>query len=238
MKKIAALLAVMFMLTAWSIPEAHEEANRTLVQVGEWCSGTVINKEQGLVLTAYHCLGPVTHRVSVKNWDERKFKYENFEVYTPFTVTQRKIDMYGKELGAVKYDVVVMIGGVDTEEDIAILKNVSDVPFDYQATLSKKLPAFGDKVYTSGNPLGMLGVITEGKVAQPNIKLPGLDNRVILHTASVDHGNSGGPLFNDDGCVIGINNWKNPNGYENFSVRMEVIAALLDRLKITGVDFH
>ena len=63
----------------------------------------------------------------------------------------------------------------------------------------------GQNVYAVGTPvdLDMAGTITGGMISNMNKMF--LDNPCIAITAAINHGNSGGPLFSDDGKVIGVN---------------------------------
>jgi S1-C subfamily serine protease len=105
--------------------------------------------------------------------------------------------------------------GLDARDDIAVLKVDPDtVPAvlpmgDSDAVLP------GDKVVAIGSPSGITNTITEGVAsgsgrtgAQPG--LYGQDqcgnyNNLVQHSAAINQGNSGGPLFNMQGEVIGIN---------------------------------
>jgi putative serine protease PepD len=101
--------------------------------------------------------------------------------------------------------------GTDRSTDIAVLK--VDVPQDALTPLplgdSSKVQV-GDPVVAIGNPLGEDRTVTAGIVSavqrdisslQPGIQIPG----PIQTDAAINHGNSGGPLINNQGEVIGIN---------------------------------
>jgi putative serine protease PepD len=101
--------------------------------------------------------------------------------------------------------------GTDRSTDIAVLK--VDVPQDALTPLplgdSSKVQV-GDPVVAIGNPLGEDRTVTAGIVSavqrdisslQPGIQIPG----AIQTDAAINHGNSGGPLINNQGEVIGIN---------------------------------
>jgi S1-C subfamily serine protease len=65
---------------------------------------------------------------------------------------------------------------------------------------------FGDRVYTSGAPLGSFPILTEGFVGQAYSEgMPdAILNGKILLSLPVSYGNSGGPLFNAKGEVVGV----------------------------------
>jgi serine protease Do len=64
----------------------------------------------------------------------------------------------------------------------------------------------GDRVLAIGNPLGLQGTVTSGIVSALHRDLSGPYDEFIQTDAPINHGNSGGPLFNTNGEVIGINN--------------------------------
>jgi serine protease Do len=64
----------------------------------------------------------------------------------------------------------------------------------------------GDRVLAIGNPLGLQGTVTSGIVSALHRDLNGPYDEFIQTDAAINHGNSGGPLFNTRGEVIGINN--------------------------------
>ena len=75
-----------------------------------------------------------------------------------------------------------------------------------------ELAEVGDQVYAIGNPLGveLRGTMTEGIISaiNRNVELEGRTLNVLQTTAALNNGNSGGPLINRYGQVIGINTLK------------------------------
>ena len=99
-----------------------------------------------------------------------------------------------------EYDVLTVLG-YDEEKDIAILKvdYKNGQPLDIRTSDVKT----GETVYAIGNPLGFLGgSLSEGIVSTAKREIEG--QIYIQTTASVTHGNSGGPLIDSYGNVIGI----------------------------------
>jgi putative serine protease PepD len=117
--------------------------------------------------------------------------------------------------------------GIDRSTDVAVLK--VDVPQDALQPLplgdSSKVQV-GESVVAIGNPLGEDRTVTAGIVSavqrdisslQPGIQIAG----AIQTDAAINHGNSGGPLINDRGEVIGINSQilsDNPSNPESGSI--------------------
>ncbi len=96
--------------------------------------------------------------------------------------------------------------GRDERTDIAVLKVESDKPLPSVAFGDSDKSRVGDAVLAIGNPFGLGGSVTAGIVSARgrNIEQGPYDN-FIQTDAAINKGNSGGPLFNMDGDVIGIN---------------------------------
>lgn len=94
--------------------------------------------------------------------------------------------------------VISNAGGEEWENDIAIVK----APFSSNNTLklSDKLPLVGSDVYAIGAPEGLNFSVTKGIVSS----LRGEKNELIQLDAALNPGNSGGPVMNTQGCVIGM----------------------------------
>jgi len=94
--------------------------------------------------------------------------------------------------------------GSDPRTDLALIK-VQDGPFPY-VKLSDKSPRIGDWVIAVGNPFGLGGTVTAGIVSARgrDIGASAYDDFIQID-APVNKGNSGGPTFDTDGNVIGVN---------------------------------
>ena len=109
-------------------------------------------------------------------------------------------------------DYTAQLVGYDTDEDLAVLKleNAQDLPVAEFG--NSDLAVVGDRVYAIGNPLGieLRGTLTEGILSAINrdVELEGRILNVLQTTAALNNGNSGGPLINRYGQVIGINTLK------------------------------
>jgi tetratricopeptide (TPR) repeat protein len=99
---------------------------------------------------------------------------------------------------------------IDDEADLALLS--VDLPAERSRALSlaTNLPEEGEPVFVIGNPLRLEGSISDGIVSAVR-EVPAL-GRIIQITAPVSHGNSGSPLFNMRGDVIGVVTVKVTNG--------------------------
>src|SRR5262249_9131764 len=94
--------------------------------------------------------------------------------------------------------------GTDPRTDLALIK-VEDGPFPY-VKLSEKTPRIGDWVLAVGNPFGLGGTVTAGIVSARgrDIGASAYDDFIQID-APVNKGNSGGPTFDTEGNVIGVN---------------------------------
>ena len=104
------------------------------------------------------------------------------------------------------------IVGSDIQTDIAVLKLMSDdQSFPYVTLGDSDVLQVGELVVAIGNPLGTLeGTVTVGVVSALNreINNNGYTMKLIQTDASINSGNSGGPLINSFGEVIGVTNAK------------------------------
>jgi len=94
--------------------------------------------------------------------------------------------------------------GTDPRTDLALIK-VEGGPFPY-VKLAEKAPRIGDWVLAVGNPFGLGGTVTAGIVSARgrDIGASAYDDFIQID-APVNKGNSGGPTFDTDGNVIGVN---------------------------------
>lgn len=98
--------------------------------------------------------------------------------------------------------------GRDPSSDLAVLKISRGEPFPFVRFGDSGQARVGDWVIAIGNPFGLGGTVTSGIVSAllRNTGMGGAYDRYIQTDASINRGNSGGPLFDMQGNVIGINN--------------------------------
>ncbi|MBD3664474.1 Do family serine endopeptidase [Sulfitobacter sp. TSTF-M16] len=96
--------------------------------------------------------------------------------------------------------------GSDPMTDIALLKVDTDENLPTVSFGSTDGLRVGDEVVAVGNPFGLGGTVTSGIISalKRNINAGPFDD-FIQTDAAINRGNSGGPLFNNDGQVIGVN---------------------------------
>jgi len=108
------------------------------------------------------------------------------------------------KVGDKEYEAKVL--GADPYSDLAVLKINSKDKFTPVKFGNSDKARVGDWVVAIGNPFGLGGTVTSGIISARNrdINLTRYDD-FIQTDASINQGNSGGPLFNLEGDVIGIN---------------------------------
>ena len=128
--------------------------------------------------------------------------------------------------------------GTDPKTDIALLKVETDQPLPFVPFGNSDVSRVGDWVIAMGNPLGQGFSVSAGIVSARNRALSGTYDDYIQTDAAINRGNSGGPLFNMDGEVIGVNTAiLSPNGGSigiGFSMASNVVTRVVDQLREFG----
>ncbi len=103
-----------------------------------------------------------------------------------------------------EYDAEVI--GADPLTDIALIKITTDVDLPTVPWGDSETVRAGDEAVAIGNPFGLGGTVTSGIVSAVSRDIhSGPYDDYIQTDAAINRGNSGGPLFNADGEVIGVN---------------------------------
>jgi serine protease Do len=100
-------------------------------------------------------------------------------------------------------EIDAVIKGTDERTDIALLKIEPKKPLTV-VKFADKSPRVGDWVLAVGNPFGLGGTVTAGIVSALARNIGGPYDYMQID-AAVNHGNSGGPAFNLEGNVVGVN---------------------------------
>ena len=192
------------------LPRRNNETNKSL-KPGEWAgngSGIIIS-ESGYIVTNYHV---------IENSDEIEVEF----------ILNEEVEKFNAEI--VK---------VDKVNDLAIIKifdmnfnKVDVIPYNFKTRSSD----VGTKVYAYGYPmaLSIMGKeikITDGIISSKS----GYDGDITTYqiTAPIQGGNSGGPLFDDKGNLIGINSSglsKEISDNVGYSIKSNYILNLIDVL--------
>jgi serine protease Do len=136
------------------------------------------------------------------------------------------------------FELPATIVGTDPNTDIALLKVESETPLKFVTFGDSDTARVGDWVMAMGNPLGQGFSVSAGIVSARNRALSGTYDDYIQTDAAINRGNSGGPLFNMNGDVIGVNTAiLSPNGGSigiGFSMASNVVTNVVDQLKEFG----
>jgi serine protease Do len=128
--------------------------------------------------------------------------------------------------------------GTDPKTDIALLKVEYDKPLSFVKFGNSDLARVGDWVMAVGNPLGQGFSVSAGIISARNRALRGSYDDFIQTDAAINRGNSGGPLFNMEGEVLGVNTAIiSPNGGSigiGFSMASNVVSKVVYQLEKYG----
>ncbi|MEM7068265.1 MAG: Do family serine endopeptidase [Pseudomonadota bacterium] len=127
-----------------------------------------------------------------------------------------------------EYDATLV--GTDPRTDLAVLKVEADTEFTY-VDFGDKRPRIGEWVVAVGNPFGLGGTVTAGIVSAHGREIGASRYEDFIQIdAAVNKGNSGGPAFNLNGEVIGVNTAIfSPSG-GNVGIAFAIPAALADEV--------
>ena len=115
---------------------------------------------------------------------------------------------------------------VDEEGDLAVLAVTVPAERASAGEVTQSVPEEGERVFIIGNPLRLEGSVSDGIVSAVR-EVPNL-GRIIQTTAPVSHGNSGSPLFNMRGQIVGVITVKVTNGQ---NINLALASSRFDVLK-------
>ncbi|WP_437359570.1 DegQ family serine endoprotease [Inquilinus limosus] len=126
-----------------------------------------------------------------------------------FIVTNYHVIEDAEEITVVLHDntsLEAKLIGRDDKTDLAVLKVETDKPLPFVEFGDSDQLRVGDWVLAIGNPFGLGGSVTAGIISARSREIGAGNYDDFLQTdAAINRGNSGGPMFNMDGKVIGIN---------------------------------
>ena len=194
--------------------EQVRDATVLVAEASGFGSGIVITPE-GLVLTNYH----IIHGIDIENV---------------------KVWLYAAdELGYYTVDLV----GIDPFADIALLQ-INNMPVEKMPMVYLELETDEDNyslaqdVWAIGHPLGMQWSVTRGVInSYERASFITAYVRLVQHTALIQKGNSGGPLVDEDGRVIGVNTYVTKPAESlgfGYATRSDDVHFVIDQLIDTG----
>jgi S1-C subfamily serine protease len=205
---IAALSLLPTIASAWDTKTMNQTIDDTNFSVNGICSGTLIDAEKQLVLTAAHCV-------------DAQYEIQDREEYTgDGTVTKKRVRVftpgfvrqfhYEGAQWTVTTDYRTKLEAVDKVKDLAVLKVMGQLSTREPAHLSCITPERGDKVYIVGNPLGLYGSVVDGIVSSnqrtnADLRLTEDQERELIQmSGGTIGGNSGGAVYDNRGDIIGV----------------------------------
>jgi len=159
-----------------------------------------------------------------------------------YVVTNNHVVEHADKIEVVLHDgsrYQAKIKGRDEKTDLALLKIDRDQPLPYVELGNSDNAAVGDWVVAVGNPFGLGGTVTAGIISARgrDIQSGPFDDYLQID-APINRGNSGGPLFDTQGRVIGINTAIYSPGGGNvgigFAIPANMAQDIVTQLKATG----
>ena len=230
-------------------------------------SGFIFDSENRLVATNYHVVQHATEEtllVTLSGGSRYKARVHSFDRATDIAVLQ----LYPQELDS-EYDSIDPPRPVSEEDDVGSFSTFFSSSFgsvadsfarsssrsSYRSSFQEKtLPCMelgssstlrpGEWVVALGSPLNMQNTVTAGIVSSVNRQASelGMTQRrtdYIQTDAAINQGNSGGPLINLQGQVIGINTLKVANtGGIGFAIPIDMAKSVADQIIETGKSQH
>ncbi len=158
-----------------------------------------------------------------------------------FVVTNNHVIENADQIEIEMFDGTILqaeVYGRDARTDIALLKVQTEKTLPYVTFGDSNLSKVGDWVLAIGNPLGQGFSVSAGIISARGRALSGSYDDFIQTDAAINRGNSGGPLFNMEGKVIGVNTAiLSPNGGSigiGFSMSSAVVNKVVNQLKDYG----
>jgi serine protease Do len=161
-------------------------------------------------------------------------------------VTNNHVVRNGKDIKVTLQDGTTLnakVIGSDAVADLAVLKVEAGHALPFVSFGDSSKARVGDWVVSVGNPFGLGGTVTAGIVSASGRDVPSEDHSAYVDYLQIDapinQGNSGGPTFNDEGQVIGINTAiYSPNGGGSvgigFAVPSNIAKPIIEEIKRSG----
>ena len=160
---------------------------------------------------------------------------------TGFIVTNNHVIDGADEISVKLHDnteLSAKLIGRDPKTDLALLKVESSKPLPAVQFGDSDKARIGDWVMAIGNPFGLGGTVTAGILSARNRSTGGAYDDFLQTDASINRGNSGGPMFDMDGKVIGVNSAiLSPNGGSvgiGFAISSNLARPVIEQIKNGG----
>jgi len=162
-----------------------------------------------------------------------------------YVVTNNHVVRNGKDIKVTLQDGTTLnakVVGTDSFADLAVLKVDAGHPLPSVPFGDSAKARVGDWVVSVGNPFGLGGTVTAGIVSASGRDVPSVERSAYVDYLQIDapinQGNSGGPTFNEDGQVIGINTAiYSPSGGSvgiGFAIPSNIAKPIVDEIEKKG----
>lgn len=182
---IAAALAVFSacaFAAPWVMGDLERHVQETNFSLDGMCSATLIDRDNGILLTAHHCVA----RKEIG--DQTLVKQQLYDGHTVVGIFMAQAEYVA----------------ADAKNDLALLRltDRARAPYSMEATIATAAPSIGDGVWVVGNPLGLDNTVTRGIVSAKHRKTE--KHEYWQTDATIIGGSSGGAVYNDQGELIGV----------------------------------
>ncbi|MBR3676751.1 MAG: trypsin-like peptidase domain-containing protein [Alphaproteobacteria bacterium] len=159
-----------------------------------------------------------------------------------YVVTNAHVAEGGQKITVTTYDdeaYEAELIGMDAKTDIALLKVMHPQDFEPATFADSEDIRVGNTVFAVGNPFGLGNSVSSGIISakERDIEKGPYDN-FIQTDAAINQGNSGGPLFNMDGKIIGMNtaifSTDGNNSGVSFAVPSNTVRWVVEQIKQNG----
>ncbi|MEX0937512.1 MAG: trypsin-like peptidase domain-containing protein [Pirellulales bacterium] len=228
------------------------------MNVAEQVEGRRLTPQERVNIAVYEATNRSVVNIDTKSVRQGNLGFLSFEVPSEGAGSGSVIDLQGHILtnqhvidGARRIDVTLFNGqsypaeliGVDGLNDVAVLKvdappeELHPIVFGDSASLQ-----VGQQIYAIGNPFGLERTLTTGVVSSLNRSLPNRHGRRLMKSiiqvdAAMNPGNSGGPLLDTSGRVIGMNTAIASNTGENTGVGFAIPVNRIKRVVPELIEF-
>jgi len=160
-----------------------------------------------------------------------------------YIVTNNHVIQDAEEITVILQDdtnLTATVVGRDKKTDLAVLKVEAKKPLPFVTIGDSDKSRVGDWILAIGNPFGLGGTVTTGIIsARARDINSGPYDDYLQTDAPINRGNSGGPMFNMDGEVIGVNTAIfSPTGGSigiGFAIPSSMARGVIEQLKTTGI---
>jgi S1-C subfamily serine protease len=195
----------------------HDAQGRCEISAADTSDVELLDAYSRAVITVVNTVGPAVVSISVGNRRSRRGVEEagagSGAIIAPdgYILTNHHVVHNGRDLAAILPDgtrLAASVVGTDQATDLAVIRaNASGLPY---AALGDSAPLrVGQLVIAIGNPFGFQSTVSTGVVSALGRAMRSREGRlienVIQHTAPLNPGNSGGPLVDSRGRIVGIN---------------------------------